>query len=194
MKRRIPILIVLTVLIAAGVYLYPRFMKDSKPKNEIVLSGNIEAHESLVSFKVQGRIVELPVEEGQSVETGALLARLDDADYRQRVRIEEAGVGVRQSNLALTLAGTRAQEIKAAHENMFDAQADMQQKKLDDDRAHRLFGEDAISAQDRDLAGTALTRSQATFQAAQQKYNEAVEGQQEGSDRNCRSQSEGGER
>lgn len=176
MKRRIPILIVVAALIAAGFYFYPRFTKDSKPRTELVLSGNIEAHESLVSFKVQGRIVELPVEEGQSVEKDALLARLDDADYKQRVRIDEASVRVRQSNLALTLAGTREQEIKAAQQNMLDAQADMQQKKLDYDRAQRLFGEDAASAQDRDMADTALKRSQAAFQAAQQKYNEAVEG------------------
>src|SRR6266478_7655914 len=107
MKRRIAILIVLAALIVAGVYLYPRLTKDSKPQNELVLSGNIEAHESLVSFKVPGRIIELPVEEGQSVAAGALLAHLEDADYRQRVRIDEASVHVRKSNLALTLAGTR---------------------------------------------------------------------------------------
>jgi membrane fusion protein YbhG len=176
MKRRRSMLIVLAALIVAGVYLYPRLTKDSKPQNELVLSGNIEAHESLVSFKVQGRIVDLPVEEGQSVQAGALLARLDIDDYRQRVLIDEANVRVRQSNLALTLAGTREQEIKAAQQTMLDAQADMQQKKLDYDRAQRLFSEDAISAQDRDLADTALKRAQATFQAAEQKYNEALEG------------------
>ncbi len=176
MKRLIPILIVLAALTAAGVYLYPRFAKKSAPKNEIVLSGNIETHESLVSFKVQGRIVDLPVEEGQSVEKNALLARLDDEDYKQRVRIDEASVNVRQSNLALALAGTREQEIKAAQQAMLDAEADLQQKKLDYGRAQRLFNEDAVSAQDRDLADTALKRSQAAFQAAQQKYNQAVEG------------------
>ncbi len=176
MKRLIPIVIVLAALIAAGVYFYPRFTKSSKLQNEIALSGNVEAHESLVSFKVQGRIVELPVEEGQSVEKDSLLARLEDADYRQRVRIDEASVYVRQSNLALTLAGTREQEVKALQQNMLDAQADLQQKKLDSERAQRLFTEDAVSAQDRDLADTALKRSQAAFQAAQQKYNEAVEG------------------
>jgi HlyD family secretion protein len=176
MKQRIPILIVLAVLIAASVYLYPQFTKRVKPQNELVLSGNIEAHESLVSFKVQGRVVELPVEEGQSIQAGALLARLDNDDYKQRVLTDEASVRVRQSNLALTLAGTREQEIKAAQQTMLDAQADMQQKKLDYDRAQRLFSEGVISAQEHDLTDTALKRSQATFQAAQQKYNEALEG------------------
>jgi HlyD family secretion protein len=176
MKRPIFILIALAAVLAAVAYFYPRLLKKSGPASELVLSGNIEAHESLVSFKVQGRIIELAVEEGQWVDAGTLLARLDDADYRQRVRIDEANVRVRQSNLALTLAGTRQQEIKAAEQTMLDAQADVQQKKLDYDRAQRLFSEDAISAQDRDLADTALKRSRATFQAAQQRYNEAVEG------------------
>jgi HlyD family secretion protein len=169
-------LILLAAVIAAGVYLYPRLTKKAKPENQLTLSGNIEAHESLVSFKVQGRIIDLPVEEGQSVERGTLLARLEDADYRQKVRIDEASVHVRESNLALTLAGTREQELKASQQTMFDAQADLQQKKLDYDRAQRLFSKDAVSAQDRDLADTALKRAEATFQAAQQRYGQAVEG------------------
>ena len=176
MKRLIPILILLAAVIAAGVYLYPRLTKKSEPENQLTLSGNIEAHESLVSFKVQGRIIDLPVEEGQSVEPGALLARLDDADYKQKVRIDEANVHVRESNLALTLAGTREQEVKASQQTMLDAQADLQEKKLDYDRAQRLFSKDEVSAQDRDLAETALKRAEATFRAAQQRYNEAVEG------------------
>jgi HlyD family secretion protein len=176
MKRRIPLLILLAAVIGAGVYLYPRLTKKSESENHITLSGNIEAHESLVSFKVQGRIVDLPVEEGQSVERGALLARLDDADYQQKVRIDEATVRVRESNLALTLAGTREQEVKASQQNVLDAQADLQEKKIDYDRAQRLFSKDEVSAQDRDLADTALRRAEATFKAAQQRYNEAVEG------------------
>ena len=150
MKRLIPILILLAAAIAAGVYLYPRLTKKAEPESQLTLSGNIEAHESLVSFKVQGRIIDLPVEEGQSVEQGALLARLDDADYKQKVRIDEATVHVRK--------------------------ADLQEKKLDYDRAQSLFSKDEVSAQDRDLAETALKRAEATSRAAQQRYNEAVEG------------------
>ena len=125
---------------------------------------------------MQGRIVELPVEEGQQVEQGALLARLEDADYKQKVRIDEAAVRVRESNLALTLAGTREQEVKASQQTMIDAQADLDEKKIDNDRAQKLFAKDEVSAQDRDLAATALKRAEATFEAAQQRYNEAVEG------------------
>jgi HlyD family secretion protein len=176
MKRLIPVVILLAAAIAAGVYYYPRLRAKPAPVNQLTLSGNIEAHESLVSFKVPGRITELPVEEGQLVGQGALLARLEDADYRQHVRIDEAGVRVRESDLALTLAGTREQEIKAAKQSVNDAKADMEEKKLDNDRAQRLFAEDAVSAQDRDLAATALKRSEAALAAAQERHNQAVEG------------------
>ena len=176
MKKIIPIVILLAAAVAAGVYYYPRLTQKAAPVNQLTLSGNIEAHESLVGFKVPGRIVELPVEEGQQVAQGALLARLDDADLKQRIRIDEAAVGVRESDLALTLAGTRHQEVKAAQQTMLDAEADRSQKKLDNERAQKLFAKDEVSAQERDLAATALKRAEAIFKAAQQRYSEAVEG------------------
>lgn len=176
MKRLIPILIVVAALAGAGFYFYPRLARKPVPRTQLVLSGNIEAHDSLVSFKVQGRVVELPVEEGQQVKQGALLARLEDADRLQRVRIDEANVGVRKSNLALVLAGTREQEKKALQQNVLDAQAELEQKKTDAERAQRLYAKDEISAQERDLAATALKRAQATYQSAQERYSQAQEG------------------
>lgn len=176
MKRIIPIVILLAAAIAAGIYFYPRLTSKPVPSNQLMLSGNIEAHESLVSFKVQGRIVDLPIEEGQAVHQGDMLARLEDADFQQKVKIDEAAVAVRESNLALSLAGTRQQEVNASHQAVLDAEADLAQKKLDSDRASQLFSKDEVSAQDRDRAVTALTRAQANLAALQQRYNEAVEG------------------
>lgn len=175
MKRVVAILILLAA-VTAGFYFFPRWKRKPAPANEIVLSGNIETHESLVSFKVQGRIVDLQVQEGQRVEAGAVLARLEDADFRQRVAIDEAAVKVRESNLALTMAGSREQEIKAAQQAVVDAEAELAQRKLDNDRAQQLFAKDEISAQDRDRAATASKRADAAFQTAQQHYNLAMEG------------------
>jgi HlyD family secretion protein len=176
MKRVIPIVILLAVAVAAGWHYYPRLTQKPAPVTQLILSGNIEAHESLVGFKVPGRIVELPVEEGQQVAQGALLARLDDADLKQRIRMDEAAIGVRESNLALTLAGTREQETKAAQQTMIDAETDLAQKKLDNERAQKLFAKDEVTAQERDQAATAAKRAEAIYKAAQQRYNEAVEG------------------
>lgn len=176
MKRRIPLIMLLAAAAATIFYFYPRLHQAPAPANELLLSGNIEAHESLVSFKVSGRIVELPIEEGQWVTAGAVLARLDAADYKQKVDIDAANVQLRESNLALTLAGTRHQEIKTAEQGVIDTQAELEQRQIDNERAQRLFARDAISAQDRDLAVTALKRAEAQYQSAREKLSQAKEG------------------
>jgi membrane fusion protein YbhG len=176
MKKRIPILIVLAAVIAGGLYFYPRLKEKPTPSNQLVMSGNIEAHESLLSFKVAGRIVELPIQEGQWVEASTILAKLDNADYRQKVNIDEANVRVRESNLALTTAGSRPQDIKAAEQSVADAAAEVEQRKLDLERAEKLFSRDAVAAQDRDRAQTAFKRAQAQYQTAQQHLSEVREG------------------
>jgi HlyD family secretion protein len=177
MKKIIVLLILLAALAAAGYYfVYPRFFKPKPPATQIRLSGNIEAHESVLSFKVQGRIVELPIEEGQWANQDALLARLDGADYRQQVRLDEATVKVRDAELALANAGSRTTEIKAYEQSVLDAKADMDQKKLDFDRAEKLQREDAVSQQARDAAETSWKRAQAAYERARQNYEQALEG------------------
>ncbi|MCP3960488.1 MAG: efflux RND transporter periplasmic adaptor subunit [bacterium] len=46
--------------------------------------------EASVAFEVGGRIVDLPVEEGQMVRTGAVLARLDDRDFEANLAAARA--------------------------------------------------------------------------------------------------------
>ena len=70
MKRRIAFLIIIVALVVGGWYVYPHFIQKPVQTNKLVLSGNFEAHEALLSFKVQGRIIDLPIEEGQWVEPG----------------------------------------------------------------------------------------------------------------------------
>ena len=55
--------------------------------------GEIEAIDEVdISAEVVAKILEMPVEEGDTVELGQLLCRLDDADFRARVRSAEAAV------------------------------------------------------------------------------------------------------
>ena len=136
----------------------------------------MEAHESVVGFRTQGRIVALPVEEGQQVKAGELLARLDDADYQQQVRIDEAVRHTRGKELELALAGNRPQDIRATEQTVADAKADLELKRADLARYSKLYKRDAISAQNYDQADTAYKRAQATYERAQQNFSEIREG------------------
>ena len=176
MKRAIIAVIVVAVATVAGIRIYQNWLSRRLPANELKLSGNIEAHESLVSFKVPGRIVELPVDEGMSMKSGELLARIDSDDYRQQVAMDDATEHVRSRQLELGLAGSRWQDIDAAKQTVIDAKADLDEKKKDYDRYQALYEKDEISGQTRDQAATNVTRAQATYDRAQKILNELEEG------------------
>jgi HlyD family secretion protein len=174
MKRRAILIVV--VLAIAGTALYFFVFRKPVPPAEMRLSGNIEAHESLIGFKVPGRIIDLPVEEGQELQAGDLIARLDTADYAQQVAIDQAATQVRESQLQLALAGSREQDIKAAHQAVLDAQADLDQKKKDFARYDSLYKLDEVTGQIRDQAQTNVERAQAVYERQLQIYKELVEG------------------
>jgi HlyD family secretion protein len=177
MKRIFPILIVVAVLAAVFFfYIYPRWIEKPKNPNVIELSGNIEAHESLVSFKVTGRVTQLAVEEGQSVTDGQLLAQIDNADYLQQAAADQATVEVKAKELDLALAGSRSQDVAQAQQNVRDAQDDLTQKQRDYARYQVLLQKDEIEGQTVDQAKTAVERAQATLDRLQQALNELIEG------------------
>jgi HlyD family secretion protein len=176
MKRAVLIIVAITVVALVAVRIYRTWMVGRTPAGELKMSGNIEAHESLVSFKVPGRIIELPVDEGMTMKTGDLLARLDNDDYRQQVSTDEATHRVRNRQLALGLAGSRWQDVEAAKQTVIDSKADLDQKKRDYQRYEALYEKDEISGQTRDQAATNVTRAQATYDRSQEILNELIEG------------------
>jgi HlyD family secretion protein len=177
MKRIFPILLVVAALAAVFYfYIYPRWIEKPKNPNILDLSGNIEAHESLVGFKVTGRVTQLAVEEGQSVTAGQLLAQIDDADYLQQAAADAATVEVKARELDLAEAGNRSEDIAQAQQNVRDAQDDLNQKQRDYARYEALFQKDEIEGQQVDQAKTAVERAQATFDRQQQALKEMVAG------------------
>ena len=151
-------------------------MAEPPPDDTLLVSGNIEAHESLLSFKVQGRIVELPVEEGQWVEEGAVIARLEDADFRQQVALDQASLQVRDAELSLARAGSRRQEVAAAEQTIREAEADLEQRKIDFARAETLYREEVGSQEARDLAEAQRKRAEAVLQRTRERHDQIVEG------------------
>ncbi|MBZ5523215.1 MAG: efflux RND transporter periplasmic adaptor subunit [Acidobacteriia bacterium] len=176
MKRAVVPGFCLVLIVAAGSYLFPKWFEKAPVATELKLSGNIEAHESLVSFRVSGRVVELPVEEGQTMKADDVLARLDSDDYRQQVAVDQATTDVRHSQLALGLAGSRTQELEAARQAVIDAQADLEQKKKDLTRYQALYEKDEVTGQLRDQTATNVTRAGAAYDRAQQVFGQLQEG------------------
>lgn len=177
MSKRIAIVVGVLAIAAAAWAFNPLLFDKVGGANKLVLSGNIEAHESVVSFKaVQSRVTELPFDEGQWVNKGTLLARLDDADYHQQVAIEDAQLAMAQRQLE-----SAQQKLSAAKATVASDKADLGQRQMDDAREQRLFDEHVISADERDKAETALkisraveNRDEASARAAEGDINVAA--------------------
>ena len=126
----------------------------------ILVSGNIEAHESIVSFKsVQSRIVELPFDEGAQVKAGTLLARVDASDYDQQVVIAQATLNAQMRQLDVA-----EQDVEATRKTVTSDEADVALKDVEFNRAQTLLTKGAGTVDARDVAETALKQSRAALE------------------------------
>ena len=126
-------------------------------RGHITVSGNIEAHESVLSFtQVQAAIIELPLDEGARVARGTLLARVDDRLYSQQVEIDRATNQVASAQVAVNESA-----LLAARSSIASDQFDLTEKRRDAARAEELVKSAATSVQSRDLAATAADQSAA---------------------------------
>ncbi|HUW12525.1 MAG TPA: efflux RND transporter periplasmic adaptor subunit [Anaerolineae bacterium] len=128
MKRTLRILLILVLITAAGIAAwwvwrnYPdrvaqvldRFGLAGTTEEESGLlqaSGIIEADKLAVTSEGGGRIVELLADEGDSVEPGQPLLRLDSALLEAQIAQAAAAVDVAEAQLALARAQARPEEL-----------------------------------------------------------------------------------
>ena len=98
MKIKRLILPLIIVAAALGGWWYWSAHKDGN--GALKLSGNIEFTTVDLSFKYPGKLVELDVDEGDSVKKSLVLARLDRLENEHQLGREQASVASAQSNLA----------------------------------------------------------------------------------------------
>ena len=152
----------IAVALGVGVAVY-HWLHRAPVGRFLRVSGNIEAHESLLSFNVvQSRVVDLPFDEGEWVKRGTLIARVDDADYRQQVRIAAAAVLVQRRSFA-----SAQRNAAAARQVLVSDRASLAYKRVNYERLRRLVPTGAASRDALDLARAALEESAADLQRDQ---------------------------
>jgi HlyD family secretion protein len=119
MTTRTPIAVLAVVALAAGAA-----CRDKGPVNNIRVSGYVEATEVQVSSEVGGRIVELPIAEGDTITAGSVIARLDPADVSLAILRAKAERDGADAQLRLLLAGARAEDVRQAEAQRAAADAD----------------------------------------------------------------------
>ena len=120
MKKRLQIILPLLVLVIATIFGY-KTLKTQIDNSAIRFSGNIEVTEAQMSFKIPGRLAGRLVEEGDMVNAGQSLARLEETDQTIEVARAEANLAYADAVLAELEAGSRKEEIERAEAKLMQA-------------------------------------------------------------------------
>ncbi|MFN7923005.1 MAG: HlyD family efflux transporter periplasmic adaptor subunit [Bryobacteraceae bacterium] len=191
MKKLIPAVLAAALLAACGWWWSTRASASASP----VFSGTMEARQVLVGSKTGGRVTEVLIDEGRTVEPGQALVRFDVADVRaQREQAEarlreaeahlvrlrngfrpeekaqaEAQVAQLSSQLQALREGPRKQEIAQAEADLRAAEADLANAESVARRVEALASSGDIARQQLDDARARQSVATARVEAARQR-------------------------
>lgn len=115
---RAAILIVVLAGIAVSVLLW-----SQQRHGPFTVSGVVESDEIRVGSRVGGRIAQVLVAEGQAVQRGDVMLKIEPYDLNERLAQSEATLAEARATLAKARAGPRAEEIEQAQALRDKAQA-----------------------------------------------------------------------
>ena len=108
-KKLIITVLALGIVLSVAVYYALRLTKHDD--GSIHVSGNIEVTSVEVSFKIPGRVTERPVDEGEMVEPGELVAKLDPTDLLQEAASRRAEAQASRAQLTELETGYRKKKL-----------------------------------------------------------------------------------
>ena len=142
----------------------------------LLVQGVVDATQLDIAARVDGRVAEIPVNEGQDVAAGAVLVRIDNPETIAKNEQGLAAKIVAEAQLANINAGTRAEVIAARKAALERAVASVILTQVTYDRKSQLVQRgDAPQAQ-LDQATDSLHQAQRARDQAQSAYEQAVNG------------------
>ncbi|MBI5047947.1 MAG: efflux RND transporter periplasmic adaptor subunit [Deltaproteobacteria bacterium] len=138
----------------------------------VAAEGKVEAMPGMeieVGADMIARIDKFFVNEGDRVEKGAVIVRLDNKDIQARFKAADAELAVAKARYEEVASGSREEEIKRAEAALEAAEADMELAKTNLERYEQLYKEDVISK-------ALLDEKKGLFKVAKAKAREAEQG------------------
>lgn len=170
-----PAAVLAALVVAAGC-------GNDRPVTSARVSGFVEADDVQIAAEVGGRVVELNFDEGDRVEAGQVLVRLDTRDTELALTRARAERAQAEAQLRLLQAGSRPEEIRqagaqvaAAEAEVTAAEAELASAAADLERYEALLRANAGSVKARDDARTRRDVAEGRLKAARQRAEAARE-------------------
>jgi HlyD family secretion protein len=176
------LLIVLAILVAAGLVTF-MVIKQQSGYTKVLTAKIVRANLSTIvsgtgqikpktyvnlGATAMGRITHLYVKEGDHVKKGQLVATVENVAQEAQVSSQQAAIAAAQTDIASYVAAE-----KTAQANVEHAQADLEQKNLDWDRAQGLYKAGILAKQDYDAKKAAYDTDVASVAQAVAGLNQA---------------------
>lgn len=136
----------------------------------------LPAKEVQLSFRVSGRITELPVRAAMEVKQGDVIAQLETRDYKAAVDQLESQKAQAQAQLQALQTGSRSEDIAALNAAVSAAEAKVNSAREQVERTKTLLDQDVVSKVKLDNDETALDVAEADLRVAQEELNKGQAG------------------
>ena len=154
-----------------------------------------------VGATAMGRIIDLPVKEGDRVKKGEVLARVENIQPEANVEAQKASINSAKTDVSSFIAAEETAKANVEH-----AKADLEQKQLDWTRAQELYKLQLLAKQDYDAkkaaydlavatvnqSTAALNQSRAQTESARAKVNKQSGGSERSKQKSCRARAPAG--
>ena len=176
------LLIILAVVVTAGLvaaFIYKQqsgftkvlTAKIVKQDLSTVVSGTGQIRSKFyvnLGATAMGRITHLYVKEGERVKKGETVATIEHVQQEASVEGQQAAISAARTDIASYIAAEKTSEANLDH-----ATADLEQKKLDWDRAQALYHDGIMAKQDFDAKKAAYDLDEASVAQAVAQLNQA---------------------
>lgn len=177
MKKKLARIVIVLLLAAGSYYGYQRYQQgDGAVERGLKIYGTIEIRDAALAFMEQERIKDLLVEEGETVEEGQILARLDSSRLEAAIAEMRARIAAQQALVDKLIAGNRPQEVEQARAEVDAARVRVENVRQILSRLEKTSSSGATSVQDVDDARAGLEVETAQLKVREKALNLVLEG------------------
>ncbi|MDR0217616.1 MAG: efflux RND transporter periplasmic adaptor subunit [Enterobacteriaceae bacterium] len=146
MKKRTLFTILLIIFLTAMAVLF------RSHHHNLLLQGEVDAPEIIITSKAPGRVAKRYVERGDDVKAGQLLITLEAPEITAKVAAAQAARDQAKAKLELSLHGTREENIRSLEATFSQAESTYNNAKREFDRISRISTQGYSSASELDNA------------------------------------------